>query len=113
MASQIVTQHTSQQHSAANGRTWADAELWCRDAFAQASYRRTFNALTLEQQNVVLQIVQRVVTDAQFYLAGIPEPMNEYTRAQVQPGATATQIDDQTSLAPWFDTFTRRSQRVQ
>jgi hypothetical protein len=106
MASQIVTQPTPSPNPTT--RTWADAELWCRDSFAQATYRRTFNVLTPEQQQIVLVIVQRVVTDCQFYLMGFPEPMNDYTRAQVQPGATTAR-----PLTAWFDTFTRRSQRVQ
>jgi hypothetical protein len=106
MASQIVTQPTPSPNPTT--RTWADAELWCRDSFAQATYRRTFNVLTPEQQGVVLVIVQRVVTDCQFYLMGFPEPMNDYTRALVQPAAA--QVADPT---PWFDRFTRRSQRVQ
>jgi hypothetical protein len=101
MASQIVTQDKPKL----TVRTWADAELWCRDAFAQATYRKTFNVLTPAQQSVVVVIVQRVVTDAQFYLLGFPEPMNDYTRAQVQPSTAETK-----PLTAWFDTHTQTGQ---
>jgi hypothetical protein len=103
MASQIVTQPTPSPNPTT--RTWADAELWCRDAFAQATYRRTFNVLTPAQQSIVMVIVQRVVTDCQFYLLGFPEPMNDYTRSQVQPSTAATK-----PLTAWFDTHTQTGQ---
>jgi hypothetical protein len=74
------------------GRPWTDAAQFCRDYYPQTDpqYRKAFNALTPAQQNVVMQRVATIVNGIRLSLSGAAEPLNAYTRAQVQPGATTS-----------------------
>ena len=73
--------------SIASDRTWADAELWARDAFAQWAYEcRTFNALTMAEQTAVVHAVHLIAESLRLYLAGDVD-LSAWHRTQLQFGA--------------------------
>lgn len=78
-------------------RDFPDALLWSRDLFAQFQYNRTFDHLTSSQQLAVAQIVSTIGNAVLVYLTGDAEPLNDWTRAQAQIGATQSD---------WFETHT-------
>jgi hypothetical protein len=81
-------------------RTWADAELFARDYYAEREYHRTFNALGLDEQLLVILRVQAITAAIELYMEGYAEPLSDWSRAQVQYGAaTARRIEPVTEVA--------------
>lgn len=72
-------------------RTWADAELWCREYHALRRYFKSFDHLTDAEQTDVIDTVHHIVSGAELYLQGFTQPMNEWTRRATQPGARASE----------------------
>jgi hypothetical protein len=95
--------------SIAHDRTFADAELWARDYCAgELHHRKTFNALTLEQQAEVIKMMHIGTMAIQMYMTGMCEPMNDYIREKVQLGATVTPTETASPVS-WFQGFSRPS----
>lgn len=69
------------------GRSWRDAEYWARDAYALMQYGKYYNSCTAEQQNAALQRVKTIVSATRSYVTGDVQPLSDWTREQVQPGA--------------------------